>query len=83
MSTTKYLFFNKLTLELVGVLESLTVDLDGGTVCLTQVTQAIFIQPGDLWDLVFITSKRRQMTSVEDERLELSLHDHMSPRISS
>lgn len=55
---TKYLFFNKLTLELVGVLEALTVDLDGGAVSLSDVTQTLLLQLSDLWDLVFTTSTK-------------------------
>lgn len=53
---TKYLFFNKLTLELIGVFEALTEDLDGGTVSLSDVTQTLLLQLRDLWDLVFTTS---------------------------
>lgn len=49
---TKYLFFNKLTLELVGVPEALTVDLHAGAVALSHVTQTLVLQLGDLWDLV-------------------------------
>lgn len=52
----KYLFFNKLTLELVGVLETVTVHLDGGAVSLSDVTQTLLLQLSDLWDLVFTTS---------------------------
>lgn len=50
---TKYLFFNKLTLELAGIPEIVTIDLDGGTVFLTDVAQTFIPQLGDLWNLVF------------------------------
>lgn len=49
----KYLFFNKLTLELVRLPEALTEHLDGGAVPLSDVTQTLLLQLGDLWDLVF------------------------------
>lgn len=52
----KYLFFNKLTLELVGVLEALAEHLGGGAVCLSDVTQTLLLQLTDLWDLVFTKS---------------------------
>lgn len=49
----KYLFFDKLTLELVRVPEALTEHLDGGAVTLSNVTQTLLLQLSDLWDLVF------------------------------
>lgn len=55
---TKYLFFNKLTLELVRVLKALTVDLDDGTISLSHVTQTLVLQLCDLWDLVFTTTSQ-------------------------
>lgn len=48
----KYLFFNKLTLELVGVLKTLTIDLDSGTVTLSDITETLLLQLHYLWDLV-------------------------------
>lgn len=50
---TKYLFFNKLTLELIGVLKALTIDLDGGAISLSDVTKTLLLQLSNLWDLVF------------------------------
>lgn len=68
----KYLFFNKLTLELVGVLEALTVHLDGGAVSLSDVTQTLLLQLSDLWDLVFTTSTTKR--GAWTVRLESLLH---------
>lgn len=76
---TKYLFFNKLTLELVGVLEALTVDLDGGAVSLSDVTQTLLLQLCDLWDLVFTTSTTR---SADGHRLlDLRILLHITNRV--
>lgn len=58
--TKKYLFSNKLTLELVGVLEALAMDLDGGAVSLADITQTFLLQLCDLWNLIFTTSIRKR-----------------------
>lgn len=64
----EYLFFNKLTLELVGVLEALTIDLDSGAAFLSDITQVPFLQFNDLWDLVFAIS----ITKSENEHGQLT-----------
>lgn len=67
----KYLFFNKLTLELVGVLEALTEHLDGGAVCLSDVTQTLLLQLADLWDLVFTKSTTKSADEHEVAHLRM------------
>lgn len=70
----KYLFFNKLTLELIRVLEALTVDLDGGAVSLPHVTQTLLLQLRDLWDLVFTTSTTKSADGYRLLDIENLLH---------
>lgn len=67
----KYLFFHKLTLELVGVLEALTEHLDGGAVCLSDVTQTLLLQFTDLWDLVFTKSTTKSADEHEVAHLRM------------
>lgn len=59
----------------------MTVDLHGGAVSLSDVTQTLLLQLGDLWDLIFTTSRTESVDGhVTPENLQ-HVTNHVSVAI--